>query len=80
MCMHGYDYSQSGAYFVTICVQDKHELLGTIHYNETNSFVEGDAHIIRSETEYQNIWKYIDENPLNWANDDYYIKTGVKLF
>ena len=25
-----YDYSQRGAYFVTICVKDKHELLGTI--------------------------------------------------
>ena len=28
--LHGYDYSQNGAYFVTICIKDKHELLGKI--------------------------------------------------
>ena len=28
--LKNYDYSQSGCYFVTICVKDKHELLGTI--------------------------------------------------
>jgi REP element-mobilizing transposase RayT len=26
----GYDYSQNGAYFVTICIQDRQELLGKI--------------------------------------------------
>ncbi|MDR2615807.1 MAG: hypothetical protein LBC28_04430 [Oscillospiraceae bacterium] len=26
----GYDYSRNGAYFVTICVKDRHELLGRI--------------------------------------------------
>jgi len=31
-------------------------------------------HIIRSEEEYQRIWKYIDENPQNWANDEYFVK------
>ena len=25
-----YDYSQDGAYFVTICVKDRHNLLGKI--------------------------------------------------
>ena len=25
-----YDYSQNGAYFITICVKDKHELLGIV--------------------------------------------------
>ena len=25
-----YDYSQNGAYFVTFCVKDRHEMLGTI--------------------------------------------------
>ena len=29
-------------------------------------------HIIRNENEYQKIWKYIDENPLKWAEDTYY--------
>jgi len=32
-----YDYSKNGAYFVTICVREKHEMLGKI--------VGGDAHI-----------------------------------
>ena len=30
-------------------------------------------HIIRNEKEYQEIWKYIDENPLQWVNDEYYV-------
>ncbi len=30
-------------------------------------------HIIRSELEYQEICKYIENNPLNWAADKYYI-------
>ncbi len=29
-------------------------------------------HIIRSEEEYLQIWKYIDENPIKWKLDDYY--------
>ena len=29
-------------------------------------------HIIRSEREYQEIWKYIDNNPAKWALDKYY--------
>ena len=28
--LRNYDYSQAGCYFVTICVKDKHELLGTL--------------------------------------------------
>jgi len=28
--LDGHDYSQAGAYFVTICVKDRHELLGEI--------------------------------------------------
>lgn len=28
--------------------------------------------IIRNEAEYQRIWTYIDENPLRWADDEYY--------
>jgi len=26
----GYDYGQNGAYFITICIQDQHEILGKI--------------------------------------------------
>jgi len=28
-------------------------------------------HIIRDEDEYKRIWQYIDENPANWAEDEY---------
>ncbi|MEG1924112.1 MAG: hypothetical protein RR415_00030 [Ruthenibacterium sp.] len=28
--LEGYDYSSCGAYFVTICVKDRHQLLGEI--------------------------------------------------
>lgn len=30
-------------------------------------------HIIRNKNDFQMIWKYIDENPLNWENDCFYI-------
>ena len=30
-------------------------------------------HIIRNEKEYQEIWKYIDENPVRWSDDEYYL-------
>jgi len=30
MRLRGYDYSQNGAYFITICVKGKHEILSTI--------------------------------------------------
>ena len=28
--LHGYDYTQAGAYFVTICVQDRHCAFGKV--------------------------------------------------
>ena len=31
-------------------------------------------HIIRNEKDYQRIWKYIDNNPRNWAEDCFYKK------
>ncbi|MBP3372473.1 MAG: transposase [Clostridia bacterium] len=30
-------------------------------------------HVIRTEESYLNIWKYIDENPIRWENDEYYL-------
>lgn len=30
--------------------------------------------IIRNEEEYRNVWRYIDENPDKWQNDEYYIE------
>ncbi|MBD0401413.1 transposase [Flammeovirga sp. EKP202] len=32
--LKGYDYSQSGLYFITICVQNKHHLFGEIENHE----------------------------------------------
>ena len=29
-------------------------------------------HIIRNEHDYQQIWKYIDDNPIKWTLDKYY--------
>jgi hypothetical protein len=48
-----YDYSQAGACFVTIYVQDRKCLLGEIRD-------ESDLHAIR---------KYVVENPLKWDLD-----------
>ncbi len=152
--LQGYDYSQNGAYFITICVKDKHEILwengvgatfgrpqepiqlskyGLVVENEINlisCIYENNViidkyvimpnhihmiiilqfekngrpqvaptipriiqqfkgsitkkirfsiwqklyhdHIIRNESDYQKIWKYIDENPLKWLDDCYY--------
>jgi len=33
--------------------------------------------IIRDEEEYIRIWRYIDENPLNWDNDEYCVGGGL---
>lgn len=29
-------------------------------------------HVIRDTKDYEGIWKYIDENPLKWSEDNYY--------
>ena len=29
-------------------------------------------HIIRNETDYLNIWQYLDDNPAKWIDDEYY--------
>ena len=148
-----YDYSSNGAYFITICVKDKRELLGKIivgdahpgvpnaeltaigeqvkvnieniavvysnievpcyvvmpnhihlillvtggrdarcasptksvvakvinalksltsrHFGETLWQRGYHDHIIRNEGDYLRIWRYIDENPAKWAEDEY---------
>ena len=30
--------------------------------------------IIRDEEEYQNKWRYIDENPARWAEDEFFVR------
>ena len=34
-------------------------------------------HIIRNENEYLEIWKYIDENPIRWTEDKYFLSDGT---
>ena len=29
-------------------------------------------HVIRGEKDYREIWNYIENNPVRWAEDDYY--------
>jgi len=167
--LKGYDYSKSGAYFITTCVKNRYEMLSTIAvgaafcrpqlsnigivveneiitlshtytnvsidkyvimpnhvhmiiliHNENNAMVNngGDGgasgkprptnalipkhissikrftnkqagfdmwqdgyhdHIIRDETDYQTRWRYIDENPAKWAEDDYFVKKSEKI-
>ena len=31
-------------------------------------------HIVRNDADYKRIWKYIDDNPARWGEDDYYVK------
>jgi REP element-mobilizing transposase RayT len=145
--LKNYDYSNAGCYFVTICIQNGHEMLGKVvgatvpgrphvelselgnyvdcaityykkkkkvtidkyvimpnhihliiviqpetgdrgrsplHYIIRNlkSYVTKKAgfspwqksfhdHIIRDEAEYRKIWRYIDENPAKWDEDEY---------
>ena len=33
-------------------------------------------HIIRNEADYLRIWNYIDTNPVQWREDEYYIKNA----
>jgi len=149
--LKGYDYSQRGCYFITICIKDGHELLwdqltvgariarpllsdvgiivektienisyiyewvlvdkyvimpNHVHLiiiigdgggramraptistiiNQMKGYVSKQIgysiwqklfhdHIIRSETDYERIWKYIDENAENWQQDCFYQK------
>lgn len=30
-------------------------------------------HVIRNQHDYEQIWKYIDDNPLKWELDKYYM-------
>ncbi len=46
--LQGYDYSQNGCYFITICVKDKRQLLG--HYRSKEEFVGAGPYKISSET------------------------------
>lgn len=34
-------------------------------------------HIIRNEQEYHKIWNYVDENPIRWATDCYFVENTL---
>ena len=106
MRLQNYNYSENGAYFVTICTKNRRklfsEVVGSIHEStlrnrSTVSKVVGYLkmnasknvhkinpnediwqmsyydHIIRDEKDYLEKWNYIDGNPSEWCNDDYFI-------
>ena len=63
-----YDYSQNGYYFITICVKDKHELLGQIDVgancvrpclSEQGHIVEKEIHVLSETYDAVEINKYV---------------------
>ncbi|MDR0490876.1 MAG: hypothetical protein LBH28_06495 [Oscillospiraceae bacterium] len=62
--LKGYDYSRNGAYFVTMCVKDRHEIFGQI----VGATVPG-----RPSMEYSELGKFIDETIM------YYIKINTDV-
>ncbi len=79
--LQGYDYTQAGAYFVTIVSQDRACLLTTVAYThgvktqrwppfrgrlwQRNYF----EHIVRNEDSLHRIRQYIADNPARWTDD-----------
>ena len=95
-----YDYGQNGAYFVTICTQNRRCLFGatistvvqafkrysTIEYTkmvkqglvpayEKRVWQRGYYdHVIRNQADYDDVYRYIENNPLQWELDELYSK------
>jgi len=70
--LKNYDYSQKNAYFITVCTQNRlnspfDKKIWQKSYHD---------HIIRDESDYLRIWQYIEENPIKWDENQYYIKTN----
>lgn len=57
-----FDYSSSGAYFITIRICKHGNLFQRSFYD----------HVIREDDEYLKIWEYIDTNPAKWTEDCFY--------
>ena len=69
-----YDYSSPGAYFITICVKSRKQMLGKIvgcgdfdapqmelsEYGQNIWRRSFHDHIIRDKYDYEKIWEYID--------------------
>ena len=96
--LQNFDYSSSGAYFITICTKDRKMLFAptvseivqsfkrysTVEYVKMvkdgilppfdkqiwqRSFYD---HVIRNRDDYNEIYKYIYENPMKWQFDQLY--------
>jgi len=67
--LKGYDYSQEGLYFVTICVQDRDCIFGDV---VDGKMMLNDEHIIRDYNDYARIDEYILNNPAKWESDKFY--------
>jgi REP element-mobilizing transposase RayT len=68
--LKGHDYSQKGAYFITFCVKDKHEMLGRI--------VGRDAHIAPSFVELSEYGEIVKKHIE--AIDDVYSDVNVDRY
>jgi len=83
-----YDYNGEGAYFITICTQNRKCLLSRIvprFVSTRKRFCRRDMnekifqrsyhdHIVRNQQDYLKIWEYIDNNPKQWELDCFYCK------
>ena len=91
--LKNFDYSSNGVYFITICTENRanilsptvQEVVGWLKYQITKeinnsrnqigikifqrSFYD---HIVRNDTDYQEIYNYICENPIRWNIDKLY--------
>ena len=82
--LKGYDYSQAGLYFVTICTQNRQCLFGNIvgadlrvcpdksgEHDILGEHNKLDEHDISGES-HRRITDYIIYNPTNWGKDKFY--------
>ena len=69
--LKGYDYAQAGAYFVTICVQERECVLGEVVDGQMRL---NDWGYVAEEcwgwlTDLARIHEYIQNNPARWTDD-----------
>ena len=96
--LQNFDYSSSGAYFITICTKDRKMLFAPVGAEIVQSFKRYSTveyvkmvkdgilspfdkqiwqrsfydHVIRNRDDYNEIYKYIYENPMKWQFDQLY--------
>ena len=67
-----HDYSEPGAYFITVCTKNKAHILSRIAVDLPSS-VGRDA---REPRDYDEIFQYIQNNPAKWPHDQFYTSDG----